>query len=259
MRLTQSLKNAIHAHAKEVYPNECCGVVIHGNYHPCTNIANDQTNHFEIDPVDLVALSEIGEVEAIVHSHPNGTTTPSEVDEIQMRLHGVDWVICGCGVDLVTGAWYSDIERHKPSRPAPLLGRDYVHGLQDCYSLVRDYYERELNIALPDFRRVDGWWEDVNHEPLYENNFAKAGFVVVTDATPQKHDVILCRVGRTHHINHALVFVGDGKLVSENAPAVIGDGLVLHHPHDALSKRDIYGENWQKRTALVVRHKELMK
>ena len=74
----------------------------------------------------------------------------------------------------------------------------------------------------------------------------------------QPHDVILCRVGRTFHVNHALIFIGDGKLTSENTPDCVGDSLVLHHPHGALSRREIYGESLQKRTALIVRHKELM-
>lgn len=256
MQLTKSLKDQITAHAWGEYPNECCGVIIGGGYHPCTNIAPDPANTFEIDPAEWVALSELGEVVAIVHSHPNGEPLPSEVDKVQMGLHGVDWVIVGLGKS-PTGAEYCDIKTHKPTAyTAPLLGRDYHHGVQDCYSLVRDYYSRELDIDLPDFKRVDEWWEDENHEPLYQNNFVKAGFVVVDDL--QKHDVILCRVGRTHHINHALVFVGDGKLTSETTPDCVGTGLVLHHPHGRLSVREIYGESWQKRTALIVRHKELM-
>ena len=70
----------------------------------------------------------------------------------------------------------------------------------------------------------------------------------------QKHDVILCRVGRTHHVNHALIYVGDGKLKSETTPDCVGNALILHHPHGSLSVREIYGDNWQRRTAMVVRH-----
>lgn len=258
MRLTKVLKDQITAHAQEEYPNECCGVIIGGRYYPCTNIAPDPANAFEIDPAEWVALSELGEVGAIVHSHPNGNAEPSEVDRVQMGLHGVDWVIVGLG-HTPTGAKYCDIKTHKPTTyTAPLLGREYHHGVQDCYSLVRDYYSRELGIELPDFARIDEWWENEHHEPLYQNNFAKAGFVAV-DGTPQKHDVILCRVGRTHHINHALIFVGDGKLNSETTPDCVGDCLVLHHPHGRLSVREIYGESWQKRTALVVRHRQFVR
>ena len=214
------------------------------------NVAHDKKSHFEIDPIAYIELEQSFGIKAIVHSHPDGEPLPSEVDKAQMGLHGIDWVICGFGDD------YCDIRRQKPkSYISPLLGRDYVHGLQDCYSLVRDYYDRELDITLPDFARIDDWWEDENHEPLYEQNFEKAGFVKVGNL--QQHDVILCRVGRTHHVNHALVYLGDGKLQSEKTTPGVGDSLVIHHPHGRLSVREIYGENWQKRTAMIVRHKDL--
>ncbi|AZQ94379.1 NlpC/P60 family protein [Moraxella catarrhalis] len=187
-----------------------------------------------------------GEIQAIVHSHPNGNAEPSEVDRVQMGIHGIDWVICAFGYH-AGGEQYFDVKCHKPKAyQAPLLGREYHHGVQDCYSLVRDYYSRELDIHLPDFHRRDGWWEDENHEPLYEKNFAKAGFIKVQDKNDlQKHDVILCRVGRTHHVNHALIYVGDGKLKSETMPDCVGNALILHHPHGSLSVREIYGDNWQ--------------
>ena len=135
------------------------------------------------------------------------------------------------------GKEYFDVKCHKPKAyQAPLLGREYHHGVQDCYSLVRDYYHRELDIHLPDFHRTDGWWEKEHHLPLYENNFTKAGFIKMQDETDlQKHDVILCRVGRTHHVNHALIYVGDGKLKSETTPDCVGNALILHHPMAVLA------------------------
>ena len=250
MRLNKPLKNAITEHAWAEYPNECCGLIIDGKYQPCANISHDPANSFEIDPSQLIDDN----IQAIVHSHPNGSAEPSEIDKVQMGLHGVDWVIVGLGVHS-DGEKYCTIKSHKPKAyQAPLIGREYYHGTQDCYSLVRDYYERELGITLPDFPRVDSWWEDADHEPLYEQNFGKAGFEQVHDL--QKHDIILCRVGRTHHVNHALIFLGDGKLTSEKTPKVIGDNLVLHHPHGRLSTREVYGDSWQKRTAMIVRYKQ---
>lgn len=252
----KTLKTAITSHAKTCYPAECCGLIIGDEYYPCQNIADDPLNHFEIDPSEFIKLSKIGDIQAIVHSHPNGTGELSEIDKIQMGLHGVDWVICGIGKDLLTDDFYIDLQIHQAKAyHAPLLGREYVHGLQDCYTLVQDYYSRELNIDLPNFKRIDDWWEDENYEALYENNFKKAGFTQVDDL--QKHDVILCRVGRTFHINHALIFLGNGKLTSEVTPDCVGDNLVLHHPYGRLSVREMYGESWQRRTALVVRHRAL--
>ena len=259
MTLTKHTKRLIHAHAKICYPAECCGLIIDGQYYPCDNVAPNPAEHFEIDYLNMVEMQEYhGEIQAIVHSHPNGNAEPSEVDKVQMGLHDIDWVIVGLG-HTPTGATYCDIKRHKPTTyQSPLLGREYYHGVQDCYSLVQDYYSRDLDIHLPDFHRTDGWWEKEHHLPLYENNFTKAGFIKMQDETDlQKHDVILCRVGRTHHVNHALIYVGDGKLKSETTPDCVGNALILHHPHGSLSVREIYGKGWADRTAMVVRHQAL--
>lgn len=244
--LTKKIKADIIAHAIREYPRECCGVIVGKVYFPCANIAADDAQ-FEISPADLVSANEQGEIRAYVHSHPDGSCEPSTPDRIQMDLHGLPWVITN-GIDIVS---------HEPKKfTAPLLGREYYHGLQDCYSLVKDYYERELGITLGDYERTDAWWESADSKPLYLDNFKKEGFVEVGDI--KKHDLILCRLGRTEHINHALVFVDDGVLKSEQADRVVGNGLVLHHPYNRQSVRELYGEQWQRRAAVVIRHKSLI-
>ncbi|MPX15586.1 C40 family peptidase, partial [Moraxella catarrhalis] len=143
MRVTKTIKEAIHAHAKSAYPNECCGLIIDGQYYPCDNVAVNPTEHFEIDPKDFARAESMGQIQAIVHSHPDGNAKPSEIDRVQMSIHGLDWVICAFGYH-ADGKEYFDVKCHKPKAyQAPLLGREYHHGVQDCYSLVRDYYHRE--------------------------------------------------------------------------------------------------------------------
>ena len=245
--LTKSINKAIIAHAIADYPREACGVIVGKEYIPCANVAADDAQ-FEIDPIDLVGASKEGEIRAYVHSHPDGSCQPSMPDKVQMNLHGKPWIITN-GVDAVL---------HKPDGyQAPLLGREYHHGLMDCYTLVKDYYQRELGITLGDYKRDDVWWESADNEPLYLDNFKAEGFIEVD--TIQKHDLILCRLGRTEHVNHALVFIGDGTLKSERTEDVISDCLVLHHPYGRESLREIYGEQWQRRAAVIIRHKSLIK
>lgn len=248
--LTKSIKAAINAHANECHPKEACGVIVNGEYIPCTNVSSDN-NQFEIDVMDLVGAEKEGKIQAYVHSHSGfgeASTKPSQLDMIQMGLHGLPWVIAnGVDVDLY----------HPTDYQAPLIGRDYYHGTLDCYTLIRDYYQRELGITLGDYERADAWWEDKDSKPLYLDGFKKEGFVEVDNV--QKHDIILARLGRTAHVNHALVFIGDGSLKSEPTEDVIGDCLVLHHPYGRESLREIYGEQWQRRAAMIIRHKSLIK
>ncbi|WP_218689123.1 C40 family peptidase [Psychrobacter sp. BF1] len=248
--LTAKIKKAINAHANECHPREACGVIVGKEYIPCTNISPDDAQ-FEIDPIDLVGADKEGKIKAYVHSHSGfgeASTEPSMPDMIQMGLHGLPWVIAN-GVD---------VNLYKPKDyKAPLIGRAYYHGTLDCYTLVKDYYQRELGITLNDYERTDEWWADAKSKPLYIDNFKKEGFVEVDNV--QKHDLILCRLGRTEHVNHALVFIGDGTLESEPTDAVISDCLVLHHPYNQQSLREMYSDSWQRRAAVIIRHKSLMK
>ena len=244
--LTNKIKKAINDHAAQCYPRESCGVIVKSTYIPCENIAAD-ADQFEISPRDLINAERKGAIRAYVHSHPDGTNLPSVPDRVQMALHGLPWVITDG----------SEVQEYAPTDfSAPLLGREYYHGLLDCYSLVRDYYLRELGIELKDYPRRDIWWEDKDNPPLYLDNFTKEGFTEVSAI--RKHDVILCRLGRTEHVNHALVFIGTGELQSETVDIAVGDSLVLHHPYNRPSVREMYGEQWQRRTALIIRHKDLM-
>lgn len=247
--LTKSIKKAINDHANKCHPKECCGVIVNGEYIPCANVSPND-NQFEIDVIDIVGAEKEGKIQAYVHSHSGfgeASTKPSQLDMLQMGLHGLPWVIAnGVDVDLY----------HPTDYKAPLIGRDYYHGTLDCYTLIRDYYQRELGITLGDYERADAWWENKDSKPLYLDGFKKEGFVEVD--VVQKHDIILCRLGRTVHVNHALVFIGDGKLKSERTDDVVGNDLVLHHPYGRESLREIFGESWQRRAAVIIRHKSLM-
>ena len=184
-----------------------------------------------------------------MHSHPNASARASELDLIQIELHQKPWVICA----------YPEVEFqvYAPNGyRAPLVGRNYHHGWQDCFALIRDYYQRELGIAIPDFERIDRWWEDPAHASLYLDNFSKAGFYEVDSI--QRGDVLICRVGRTEHPNHAVVYLAnDAELQSEQTEPCIGSALILHHPYQRKSVREVYGAQWQERVVKIVRHRDV--
>lgn len=239
-------KRDILAHAAKCYPLECCGVMVANKYYACRNIANNMSQ-FEIDPRDLIAAAKHGKISAYVHSHPDGTTDLSIPDRVGLGLHDIPWIITD-GTSLAV---------HEPrSYVCPLVGREYFHGLLDCYTLVKDYYSRELDVELNEYKRSDAWWEDPKSDPLYLNNFAREGFVEVKEV--REHDVILTRLGRTEHVNHALVFIGDGTLTSEVTEPTIGNMMILHHPYSRQSLRELYGEQWQRRAVKILRHKSLI-
>lgn len=98
-------------------------------------------------------------------------------------------------------------ERYFENRP--LTGRPFLHGLFDCYTLIRDYYTRNFNLMMPNnMQREWEWW---NQGPnLYVENANNYGFFEVNDI--KKHDLLVMSLGSPVP-NHGAVYLGDGKLI----------------------------------------------
>ena len=69
----QGFKLEAARHAEREYPKESAGLVVNGGYFPCRNIALDPEANFVINPVDYARAMLTGTIEAVVHSHPQGT------------------------------------------------------------------------------------------------------------------------------------------------------------------------------------------
>lgn len=229
----QSTKEAIIHHAGNEYPRECCGLLINKSgkehYFPCRNMARG-TDNFQINPHDYLAAEKSGQILAVVHSHPDAQAKPSQADLVACEATGLPWHILG----------YPEIQwaRIEPDGyKAPLLGRQWSHGVLDCYSLIRDWYLEERAIELLDFQRNDEWWK--RGENLYEDNFERAGFLDVKDG-PVRGDVVLMQV-LSDVPNHAGVY--------------IGDDMIIHHLFHRLSCREVYGGYWRKHTRRILRYR----
>lgn len=252
--LTDEIQAKIRELSKKYAPNEMCGIIYTEKdgtvgYIDVPNTHKDPTGHFKIDVRVVDKLQQAQKaIQAVVHSHPNGSSDASEYDKAQMNIHNRPYVIVGMD---------GDIAVHNPKR-APLVGRDYVHGSQDCYGIVRDYYARELGIIIPDKERKEHWWTDATNESLYTAYFKDFGFVEVPKTDLRKHDVLLCRWGATQHVNHALIYLGaDADLISEETEPCVGTRICLHHPYNNRSGRIILGDARLATCELVVRHKDL--
>lgn len=233
---------AIEAHAVAEYPREACGLVVvvkgREQYRPCRNMADAPGEHFRLDPSDYAAAEDAGEITAVVHSHPDAAAAPSEADRVGCEASGLPWLIVAVHGGRVAGR--AQIE--PCGYIAPLVGRTWSHGTLDCWALVRDWYARELGVALPSPPRADGWWND-GHSDLYaEAAMQKEGFrKLAPDETLLPGDVILMQIRARNGVpNHAAVY--------------LGDGLMLHHLAGRLSSRDVYGGYWQEMTHRVMRY-----
>jgi len=226
------------AHAADEFPNECCGLLVTGprgdRLVRAKNLAIQPGREFDLDPDAWLEVEDDETVSAVYHSHPNGTSEPSLADKSACESSGLPWHIVG-----YPGGSHTLID---PSGfDAPYLERPYVHGVHDCYSIVRDWYRRECGVELPDFDRRDGWWN--RGENLYVDNFADCGFTQISDE-PKLGDLFLMQVG-SRKPNHAAIYMGDGT--------------ILHHVYGNLSSLDAWGGYWLKHTVMTIRHESRMR
>ncbi|MDN5450627.1 MAG: C40 family peptidase [Enterobacterales bacterium] len=228
---------AIVAHAAEVYPAECCGVVAQKSrverYFPCRNIAENPTEQFHLSPEDYIAAEEWGTVTEIVHSHPDATTQPSELDKAQCDAMAIPWHI----VSYPEG----DLRTVMPRGELPLVGRAFVLGHTDCWGLVMSYFRQTHGIVLNDYRVDYPWWES-GSENLYLDNWYECGFREFS-GPPQSGDMVIMQVSAP---------------VANHAGILLDDGMLLHHMYGMLSQRVPYGGYWKDRTVKIVRHMSLI-
>jgi proteasome lid subunit RPN8/RPN11 len=103
MRITQELLDEMVDHARSELPNESCGMLaVDGErftrFFPAENEFASPMR-FQIASGDQIriwnAIQELGQEEAIFHSHPNSEAFPSQTDVNLARSHpGAIWVIC---------------------------------------------------------------------------------------------------------------------------------------------------------------------
>lgn len=231
--MRKHILKAIREHAAADYPREACGVVVQIGrrqvYHRCRNLAAKPEDEFLISPADYAAAEDLGAIVAVVHSHPDETSRASPHDLAMCEASGLPWYIL---------SWpEGDLNTLVPTgETPPLLGRPFVHGVWDCYAIIRDWYQLERAIELTNYPRADEWW--TRGENLYMRLYADAGFKPVAGPL-QAGDVIIMQI-QANEPNHGAVY--------------LGDGLMLHHLYGRLSERAVYGGYWQERTRLTLRY-----
>ena len=221
-------------HAENVLPDESCGLlaIIKGEkkYWPCKNLSKENFDYFILDPEDYADCEDQGEIIGLVHSHPQGSAYPSETDKAGCEFSGLEWYI----YSLEDKSWHS----FKPSgwKPNDLIGREWAWGIQDCWSLVTDYYEKKLNINLKKWERPKTI-KEFAEQPYFDEGLLSMNFKLVDDI--QENDILLME-GTYNKLNHVAVY--------------IGDQMILHHVIGKLSCREIFDLQYQQITKKVFRY-----
>jgi proteasome lid subunit RPN8/RPN11 len=246
-------------HARDLYPEEACGFIVKGEYVPVKNVASDPKSH--VDDPDActcrkccfrVAKKDVAkylpDADMFLHSHPDGPLYPSRTDMQSQISMGIPWGIIALDEERIgqPEIWGDTLPIQ------PLVGRTFLHGIRDCYSLIRDVYRlgrerlaldditREWPfdpIYLADKPRDHAWWEmDLDY---YETEPGKWGFVPIAQHEAQPGDVFLASIRANGKINHG------GVLLSND--------LILHHLPQRVSRREPAGI-WARHAAKWVRY-----
>jgi cell wall-associated NlpC family hydrolase len=161
---------------------------------------------------DELQITLAGRLQAVIHSHPDWWPVPSATDMRQQQAMALPWGIIGTDGKACTPITWFGAQAPK----GPLIGRGFIHGHQDCKSLLVDWHATQ-DIPLREHPRDWEWW--LNGDDLYRDQWRDYGFEPIDG--PVDGAVFLACIGRD----------ADKRpiMVPNHAGIYVGNGLILHH------------------------------
>ena len=221
--LNIELRNQIRSHALENKDAECCGLVLEsGNSkltYKCKNISSNSGEHFELSPLDYLRAWNGGQNKIIGFYHSQKSAKPSTLDVIVRRNHKIPSYIYSLDVD----DFIEVTDEHL--KYGDYLGKDFELGKQDCFTLIRDFYQKEYGISIRDYLRDD---EILNkNKNMADNIYLMENFTKVDIKDIIEGDVIEFK------FNHFGIYI-------------TGD-LLLHHARNRYSGIERLGICWREK------------
>lgn len=219
------------------YPEEAAGYLKDGKFYELENLAEgDKRTECSVHPSFL-----LNDPDVFVHSHTTGwciqpddfdARSPSYQDLKSQAETGIEWAIATTDGETCSDLLYWGNPKNRP----PLLGRDFIYNLQDCFALLQDHLYSELGVSIPTVPRNKFWHEEGQN--LVQDHFRELGFTEVELNDLQPNDVLLYAV-RDPVVRHIGIYLGNNQ--------------VLSHWYNRLSAIENYG-TWAKYVKLAVRY-----
>lgn len=219
---SQEVTDAALEHAKEMFPQEACGLVLSGKYVPSENRAEHPEADFSIAKEEVAAAYKSGKLEGVWHSHTQGQNAPSKRDMESQIAMGLPWGIHVLEQGEEGPNFLNTLTLGDHLLDEPLEGRVWFSGVSDCVSVVRSYFKQKHGLILPDFPRDVSWWDGSGASPIDEVFPVYAEkFDILPPETPIRKEDIVTMAIRSSQSNHLGVMVEDQ--------------VILHHPMTGLS------------------------
>lgn len=240
--LSEQCVHEIEVSCRYAYPQECCGIVdLQGRWHECTNMADEPEVSFKIDGFEMGELARTVGIRCIVHSHTKSKLglhicTPSLSDVEGQKKSGVPWIIFGC-----TSAGVSKGMALPPVHNPEYLGRPYVYGLQDCGTLLWDFYFYEfgLTLCVPvelSLVKRKEWGGSVS-QVIQLNGFTE---LPLSTSELHKGDVLLVSSYGERRA-HGVLYIGDGLVINQGDVSSISPFSSYVNHVEAIYRKDGVG------------------
>lgn len=217
MKLNKTQFNKFKKHILSQYPREACAIVVDDGKLKvinCENTHDDPLNNFRIDANVIADYVINGQLKAVLHSHiaksnhQGDIRTPSGNDIEGHITSGVPW-----GIVATDGKTVSDLLWLDDDEILPLLGRQFISGIHDCFNIWRDYYNLNFGIKMKRYAIDYNWWNN-NFNFYSDENIASEGFIEIPFKDVKEHDVIIFKIA-SHVPNHVGVCTGNNKMIHQ--------------------------------------------
>lgn len=222
--------DSIKKHILREYPKEACGFILEDDsVISLENIAEEPTKSFKIGAENFAKYA--GRIAYIYHSHcrdrrrpsPLDLRTPSKEDLEGQISTDVKWLI------FASDGTFVGTPLELPRTPSDrYIDRPFIWYVNDCYTMVQDYYKFELGIDLAPGKLFHV--HEVRKQPAVFSQFIEEyGFTEIHPAT---------------ELQNGDLFIIDNSGYSENHLMIYHNGKLLHQ--DLLSREEPY-ENYVDR------------
>jgi len=248
MILPTHIKKHIKTHAIDEHPKECCGLIVENNKKykalKCRNVSVTPSTSFSLDPIDYLRHSSKGEIRGVYHSHREGSDF-SESDKTNSCYHEVNYIM----YNLKDNSFHE----FSPKKQQILyLNKPFKIGVNDCFTLVRDYLEKNFNIHFS---------KEVSEAYSFgaqKQNLSKAiqlidevtlnhgmeGFVkmfISNAADFRKNDILVMGLKDENEPMHLAIY--------------LGNEMIMHHPRNKYATTEKINDPFFKRLIYIYRPK----
>lgn len=247
MKLALNIKEHIKSHALTDQPHECCGLLVSTKEAmlavKCKNQSESPLHAFSIGPFDYIKASNKGNIEAVYHSH-NAIEDFSETDKINSSSHQLKFIIYNIAHDS-----FSSFD--PVAEKITYINKPFKIGVNDCYTLVRDYYKEKLNIPFPEGienayqqksqrEDMDGAIKAINAESLSTHCRLEKVYIKNKEDLKENDIIVLSFKGSQEPCHMGIYLKGE---------------MFMHHPRNKHAITEKINNSFLKRIIYIYRYK----